>query len=226
MPKPTRGARLGSGPTHQRLMLSGLAAALFRDERIRTTEAKAKRLRPVAERLITLGKSGDVSSRRQALSMVEDRDVVHKLFADIAPRYSTRNGGYVRILKLGPRKGDAAPMALIELVEGELAEEKRSTPAEEGGRRRGLRRRRRSETTPAAEVPEDLDETEEETPAEEEEEDVTTEQPESEETPEEPPEATAEALEGKVLAEDTSAQAKSDEAKEAQPGPPTGSDKA
>lgn len=225
MPKPTRGARLGSGPTHQRLMLSGLAAALFRDERIRTTEAKAKKLRPVAERLITLGKTGDVSSRRQALSMVEDRDVVHKLFADIAPRYSTRNGGYVRILKLGPRKGDAAPMALIELVEGELVEEKKSTPAEEAGRRRGLRRRR-SETTPAAEVPEDLDETEEETPAEEEEPEIPVEQPESEETPEEPPEQTAEALEEKVQAEDTSAQAKSDEAREAQAGPPTGSDKA
>jgi large subunit ribosomal protein L17 len=225
LPKPTRGARLGSGPTHQRLLLSGLAAALFRDERIRTTEAKAKRLRPVAEKLITLGKSGDVSSRRQALSMVEDRDVIHKLFADIAPRYSTRNGGYVRILKLGPRKGDAAPMALIELVEGELVEEKKTTPAADEGRRRGLRRRRRTEETPAAEVPEDLDESEAETPAEDEEPESETEQPVSEETPEEPPEQAAEALEEKVQAEDASAQAISDEAREAQPGPPTGSDK-
>ena len=162
MPKPSKGPRLASGPSHEKLMLSGLAAALFRDERIRTTEAKAKRLRPVAERLITLGKAGDVSSRRRALAVVEDRDIIHKLFDDIAPRFASRNGGYTRILKLGPRKGDAAPMALIELVEGEVAKAKPSQPTEEGRRTRGIRRRRR----PAAEGPEPVDETEEPTTAE------------------------------------------------------------
>lgn len=120
-------------------MLAGLAAALFRDERIRTTETKAKRLRPVAEKLITLGKNGSVHARRQALAVVEDRDVIHKLFAEIAPRYTERTGGYTRILKLGPRKGDAAPMALIELVEGEAQTTRRD---EEEAPRRGLRRRR------------------------------------------------------------------------------------
>jgi large subunit ribosomal protein L17 len=120
-------------------MLAGLASALFRDERIRTTETKAKRLRPVAERLITLGKNGSVHARRQALAVVEDRDVIHKLFAEIAPRYTERTGGYTRILKLGPRKGDAAPMALIELVEGEAPAARAD---DEEAPRRGLRRRR------------------------------------------------------------------------------------
>lgn len=143
MPKPAKGRRLGSGPDHERLMLSGLAAALFREERIRTTVTKARRLRPVAERLITLGKQGDVQARRRALAAIEDRDVVHKLFAEIAPRYLERNGGYTRILKLGPRKGDAAPMALIELVEGEP--ERRAAAAAPGARRGLLRRRGRQE---------------------------------------------------------------------------------
>ena len=117
MPKPAKGARLGSGPPHQKLMLGGLAAALFSHERVRTTEAKAKALRPVAERLITFAKRGDVHARREVLKVIADRDVVHTLFADIAPRFAERNGGYTRILKLGPRKGDGAPMAQIELVE-------------------------------------------------------------------------------------------------------------
>jgi large subunit ribosomal protein L17 len=117
MPRPTKGARLGSGPPHQRLMLGGLAAALFEHEKVRTTEAKAKALRPVAERLITFAKRGDVSARRQVLRLVPDRDVVHRLFSEIAPRMAEREGGYTRILKLGPRKGDGAPMALIELVD-------------------------------------------------------------------------------------------------------------
>jgi large subunit ribosomal protein L17 len=103
-------------------MLGGLAAALFSHERVRTTEAKAKALRPVAERLITFAKRGDVHARREVLKVVPDRDVVHRLFADIAPRFAERNGGYTRILKLGPRKGDGAPMAQIELVEEEVAE--------------------------------------------------------------------------------------------------------
>jgi large subunit ribosomal protein L17 len=98
-------------------MLGGQAAALFTHERITTTEAKAKALRPVAERLITFAKRGDVASRRQVLRLVPDRDVVHKLFSEIAPRYADRQGGYTRILKLGQRKGDGAPLARIELVE-------------------------------------------------------------------------------------------------------------
>jgi len=122
VPKPPKGARLGSGPTHQKLMLGGLAAALFSHERVRTTEAKAKALRPVAERLITFAKRGDVHARREVLKVIPDRDVVHTLFADIAPRFAERNGGYTRILKLGPRKGDGAPMAQIELVEEEVGE--------------------------------------------------------------------------------------------------------
>src|SRR6266487_6622229 len=116
MPRPSRGPRLGTGPDHERLMLGGLAAALFTHGRLRTTEAKAKALRPVAEHLITFAKRGDVHARRQVLKTVPDRDVVHKLFSEIGPRYAERDGGYTRILKLGQRKGDGAPMALIELI--------------------------------------------------------------------------------------------------------------
>src|SRR5881409_395361 len=119
MPRPKKGPRLGSGPDHQRLLLGTLAAQLFQHERIRTTEAKAKALRPVAERLITFAKRGDVAARRQVLKVVPDRDVVHKLFSEIGPRFAQRNGGYTRILKLGQRKGDGAPMARIELLPGE-----------------------------------------------------------------------------------------------------------
>jgi large subunit ribosomal protein L17 len=123
-------------------MLAGLAAALFREERIRTTETKARRLRPVAERLITTAKEGTVASRRRALRLVEDRDVIHKLYSDIAPRFADRPGGYTRIIKLAPRKGDAAPLVLIELVEGAAPGAK---PSEEEPRRRLLRRRDRAE---------------------------------------------------------------------------------
>ncbi len=117
MPTPTKGPRLGGGPAHEKLLIANLARALFSEGRIRTTEAKAKRLRPQAERLITFAKRGDVASRRQVLTVVRDKAVVHKLFAEIAPRFAERQGGYTRILKLGPRPGDAAPMVLIELVE-------------------------------------------------------------------------------------------------------------
>ncbi len=117
MPQPTKGARLGAGPAHQRLMLAGLATSLFEHGRITTTEAKAKRLRPLAERLITFAKRGDLHARRQVMTVVRDKDVVHTLFAEIGPRFAARAGGYTRIVKLGPRKGDNAPMALIELVE-------------------------------------------------------------------------------------------------------------
>jgi large subunit ribosomal protein L17 len=122
VPKPRKGPRLGSGPPHQKLLLGGLAAALFEHERVRTTEAKAKALRPLAERLITFAKRGDVHARRQVLRVVPDRDVVHRLFAEIAPRMAERNGGYTRILKLGPRRGDGAPMAQIELIDRTVEE--------------------------------------------------------------------------------------------------------
>ncbi len=119
MPRPPKGARLGSGPAHQRLLLAGLAASLFTHERINTTESKAKAVRPLAERLITFAKRGDVAARREVLKVMSDRDVVHKLFAEIGPRYAERPGGYTRILKLGQRQGDGAPMARIELVSEE-----------------------------------------------------------------------------------------------------------
>jgi len=117
MPKPRKGPRLGSGPAHQKHLLSGQAASLFMHEAITTTEAKAKALRPVAERLITFAKRGDVAARREVLKVVPDRDVVHKLFSELGPRFSERNGGYTRILKLGQRKGDGAAMARIELLD-------------------------------------------------------------------------------------------------------------
>jgi len=119
MPRPKKGPRLGSGPAHERLLMGTLAAQLFTHERIRTTEAKAKALRPLAEHLITFAKRGDVHARREVLKTVPDRDVVHKLFAEIGPRFAERAGGYTRILKLGPRPGDAAPMAQIELLPAE-----------------------------------------------------------------------------------------------------------
>jgi large subunit ribosomal protein L17 len=117
MPQPTKGARLGGSAAHQRLILSNLATSLFEHGAITTTEAKARRLRPLAEKLITKAKRGDLHNRRQVLSVVKDKGVVHVLFEEIAPRYTTRPGGYTRITKIGPRKGDNAPMAVIELVE-------------------------------------------------------------------------------------------------------------
>ncbi len=117
MPTPTKGPRLGGGPAHERLMLANLATALFEHGRITTTEAKAKRLRPLAERLITFAKRGDLHARRRVLTVVRDKSVVHTLFTEIGPNYAGRPGGYTRITKIGPRKGDNAPMAVIELVE-------------------------------------------------------------------------------------------------------------
>ncbi|MBQ1048830.1 50S ribosomal protein L17 [Micromonospora sp. C51] len=117
MPTPTKGPRLGGSPAHERLMLANLATALFQHGKIQTTETKARRLRPLAEQLITKAKRGDLASRRRVLTVVKDKDVVYALFDQIAPRYANRSGGYTRIVKTGPRKGDAAPMAIIELVE-------------------------------------------------------------------------------------------------------------
>lgn len=128
MPSPTKGPRLGGSPAHERLILANLATALFEHGRITTTEAKAKRVRPLAERLITFAKRGDLASRRRVMTVIRDKGVVHTLFADIAPQYDNRAGGYTRITKIGPRKGDNAPMAVIELVE-RLDESKRKTRA-------------------------------------------------------------------------------------------------
>jgi large subunit ribosomal protein L17 len=117
MPTPTKGPRLGGGPAHERLLLANLATALFEHDRITTTEAKAKRLRPLAEKLITFARNGALHDRRQVLKVIRDKDVVHKLFAEIGPKFAERPGGYTRIIKVNPRKGDNAPMAVIELVE-------------------------------------------------------------------------------------------------------------
>src|SRR5215470_7203769 len=116
MPKPTKGPRLGGSPSHQRLILSNLATQLFEHGRITTTEAKARALRPQAEKLITKAKKGDLHNRREVLKTIRDKSVVHTLFTEIAPTFSERPGGYTRITKIGPRKGDNAPMAVIELV--------------------------------------------------------------------------------------------------------------
>jgi len=116
MPKPSKGPRLGSGPSHERLLLGTLAEQLFQHGKITTTEAKAKRLRPLAEKLITFAKKGDLASRRQVMTTISNKSVVHTLFTEIGPRFETRNGGYTRITKIGPRKGDNAPMAVIEVL--------------------------------------------------------------------------------------------------------------
>ncbi|MGO2141345.1 MAG: 50S ribosomal protein L17 [Leucobacter sp.] len=116
MPKPTKGPRLGGGPTHERLMLNQMAAQLFEHKRIQTTETKAKRLQPIAERLVTFAKRGDLHARRRVMRQILDKSVVHELFTEIAPLVENREGGYTRITKTGFRKGDNAPLAVIELV--------------------------------------------------------------------------------------------------------------
>jgi large subunit ribosomal protein L17 len=137
MPTPTKGHRLGGSPAHERHMLANLATALFEHGKITTTEARARRLRPLAERLITFAKRGDLHARRQVLTVVTDKEVVHNLFADIGPGFASRDGGYTRITKIGPRKGDNAPLAVIELVQEEAAPKSR-------------RRRARRPAAPAA----------------------------------------------------------------------------
>ena len=136
MPTPTKGPRLGGSPAHERLMLANLATSLFEHGRITTTETKAKRLRPLAEKLVTFAKRGDLHARRQVMTTIRDKDVVHTLFAEIGPRFADRPGGYTRITKVGPRKGDNAPMAVIELVEGQTVAQQAVGEAE---RARGTR---------------------------------------------------------------------------------------
>jgi large subunit ribosomal protein L17 len=145
MPAPTKGPRLGGGPAHERLMLANLATALFEHGRITTTEAKAKRLRPLAERLITFAKRGDLHARRRVLTVVRDKSVVHELFTEIGPRYENRAGGYTRITKVGPRKGDNAPMAVIELVEA-LTARAATVREAEGATRRTAKKTARKAT--------------------------------------------------------------------------------
>ncbi|MGW4942778.1 50S ribosomal protein L17 [Actinoplanes sp. NPDC004185] len=134
MPTPTKGPRLGGSPAHEKLLLANLATELFRHGKIKTTETKAKRLRPLAEQLITKAKRGDLHARRRVLGVVKDKDVVYSLFEQIAPRYTNRPGGYTRITKVGIRKGDAAPMAVIELVE-ELQVAATTAPAKKAARK-------------------------------------------------------------------------------------------
>jgi len=150
MPTPTKGRRLGGSAAHQRHLLANLATALFEHGKITTTEAKARRLRPYAERLITFAKRGDLSARREVLTVVTDKSVVHTLFTEIGPQFATREGGYTRITKIGPRKGDNAPLAVIELVQEE---------AEAKSRRRRARRTQPAATrqAAAAEAPEVAD---------------------------------------------------------------------
>ena len=152
MPTPTKGPRLGGGPAHERLMLANLATALFEHGRITTTEAKAKRLRPLAERLITFAKRGDLHARRRVLTVVRDKSVVHELFTEIGPRYENRQGGYTRIIKVGPRKGDNAPMAVIELVEALTARAEVVQEAEGATRRTAKKGAKKSTSGEAAKV--------------------------------------------------------------------------
>ena len=154
MPTPSKGPRLGGSPAHEKLLLANLATELFRHGKIKTTEAKAKRLRPLAEHLITKAKRGDLHARRRVLTIVKDKDVVYALFEQIAPRYGNRPGGYTRIVKTGLRKGDAAPMAVIELVE-ELQVAATTAPAKKAARKAATQQNKvealaRDEEAPAA----------------------------------------------------------------------------
>ena len=169
MPQPTKGPRLGGSPAHQRLILANLATQLFEHQRITTTEAKARTLRPLAERLITKAKKGDLHNRRVVLKTVRDKSVVHTLFTEIAPQMAERPGGYTRITKIGPRKGDNAPMAVIELVTEAYSPKPKTAKAT------------RTEQAPAAPVAEETTEVEE-TPAPTEAEATETEAPEAEAT--------------------------------------------
>ena len=152
MPTPTKGPRLGGGPAHERLMLANLATALFEHGKITTTEAKAKRLRPLAERLITFAKRGDLAARRKVMTVIRDKSVVHELFTEIGPQYAGRPGGYTRITKIGPRKGDNAPMAVIELVEPMLEQ----VVAEATGATKRALKERDEEQAAAPDVAEDV----------------------------------------------------------------------
>jgi large subunit ribosomal protein L17 len=197
MPTPTKGARMGGSPAHQKHMLANLAASLFEHGKITTTEARARRLRPYAEKLITFAKRGDMHARRQVLTVVPDKGIVHSLFTEIGPSFADRPGGYTRITKIGHRKGDAAPMAVIELVR------------EEVGAAKPRRRTRRAAGTTggatAAQTAAESAETVEETPEDSVAEDTEAQDTEAEETEAESPEAAADA-DADAEAEETEAE--------------------
>ncbi|MGD8165827.1 50S ribosomal protein L17 [Herbiconiux sp. P16] len=198
MPKPTKGPRLGGGPAHERLLLANLAAALFTHKSIKTTETKAKRMRPLTERLITFAKRGDLHARRRVLAVIGDKAVVHELFTEIAPLMAEREGGYTRITKLGFRKGDNAPMVQIELVLEPVVAKKKAAPKSSA----------KAEAPAAAAAPAD-DEVVEETPAAEET------APEAEESTEAAAEETTEAPEAEAAADADEAPAPEAEEKDA-----------
>jgi large subunit ribosomal protein L17 len=152
MPTPTKGPRLGGGPAHERLILANLATSLFEHDQITTTTAKAKRLRPLAERLVTFAKRGDLHARRRVLTVVRDKGVVHRLFTEIAPDMAERQGGYTRITKIGNRKGDNAPMAVIELVREPLSAKKATVAEAEAATRRSAKASKAAKA-PAAKKP-------------------------------------------------------------------------
>ncbi len=195
MPTPTKGPRLGGGPAHERLMLANLAAALFTHKSIKTTETKAKRLRPVAERLITFAKKGDLHNRRRALAIIGDKSVVHELFTEIAPLVEFREGGYTRITKLGFRKGDNASMVQIELV----LEPVNAKP------------KAKADTKQPKAAPVEAPVAEDETPA-----DVAVEEPATEEVVESPLEAQANAIGDESAPEETTAQSEAIDAETAE----------
>jgi large subunit ribosomal protein L17 len=157
MPTPTKGPRVGGGPAHERLILANLATSLFEHDKITTTEAKAKRLRPLAERLITFAKRGDLHARRRVLTVVRDKGVVHRLFAEIAPDMAAREGGYTRITKIGARKGDNAPMVVIELVREPLSAKKATVKEAEGATRRAAKQEEAKAAAAETEAAEDAD---------------------------------------------------------------------
>ncbi len=152
MPTPPKGPRLGGGPAHERLILANLATSLFEHGSITTTETKARRLRPLAERLITKAKRGDLHARRQVLRVIRDKGVVHVLFEEIGPRYAGRPGGYTRITKIGPRKGDNAPMAIIELVEA-MTVAQTAVGEAEAATKRSVKESKAKQEAPAAAAP-------------------------------------------------------------------------
>lgn len=202
MPRPTKGPRLGGGAAHERLMLANLATALFTHGRIQTTETKAKRLRPLAERMVTFAKRGDLHARRKVMTVIRDKSAVHKLFMEIAPQVDKREGGYTRIVKTGYRKGDNAPMAVIELVLEPVNPKPKTKKAKPEAEKPAAKPVVADEVVETTEAPEAIEETTEavEAPVEETEatdapaeeapaEDVVTEEPVAEEAPAEEPAA-------------------------------------
>jgi len=218
MPRPTKGPRLGGGAAHERLMLANLATALFTHGRIQTTETKAKRLRPLAERMVTFAKRGDLHARRKVMTVIRDKSAVHKLFMEIAPQVDKREGGYTRIVKTGYRKGDNAPMAVIELVLEPVNPKPKTKKAKPEAEKPAAKPVMADEVVETTEAPEAIEETTEaveatveeteatDAPAEEAPaEDVVTDEPAAEEAPAEEPAA------DEAPAEDAPAE---DEAKE------------